>query len=359
MTDPGPARLTGPPTAATPVFLGTFALILAAIGGFLVLDFFLAGIDSGESKTHAANLYADGVTDLSRGNADKAIEHFGAALSIDRSNVNYALGLAEARFADGQIVEAEATMTPLLERAGNDGAVNLTMAHITLKQGKVGEAKAYYHRAIFGRWGADSIARRSQARFELIDLFAQMRARAELLAELLPFETVSPDSIALRRRLGLLFIEAGSPNRGITMLREVLRQNPNDAGAYAGMGEAALALGNFRTARRDFSEAARLEPKHPEFAARLAFADTVASLDPTVPGIGARERATRARALLARTLQRAAKCPDWTPPQSADSLLEADDMVVSAIHLWETLSPQCPLLTNDEALRLVHVRLAQ
>ena len=95
-------------------------------------------------------------------------------------------------------------MKALLDRAENDGAVNLTMAHVMMREGRVADAKAYFHRAIFGRWGADSIVRRTQARFELIDLLSRRGAPGELLAELLPLDATSPDSIALRRRLGHL-----------------------------------------------------------------------------------------------------------------------------------------------------------
>src|ERR1041385_5771683 len=210
------------------IFIGTIAAIVVLILLFLSFDLFLAGIDRRESSAHAASEYADGLALLRGGHASDAAQHFEIAVGIDRANLDYSLALAEAMLRDGRIAEAEATLRSLLERAENDGAVNVTMAHVMLREGHVADAKAFLHRAIFGRWGADSVQRRYQARFELIDLLASRGSARELLAELLPFEDVSPDSVALRRRLGNLFLAAGSPARAASMFREVLKRDPSD-----------------------------------------------------------------------------------------------------------------------------------
>lgn len=246
------------PTANAGGFVATFAVMAAAIAGLLVFDLFLARIERREATAHAANEYADGVSLLARHKISEAADRFSAAVSIDRSNTTYALGLAEAELEGGQTADAESTLHDLLERAGNDGAVNLVMARTLLRSGRSEEAKAYYHRAIYGRWGPDSTARRREARFELIDLLAQRGSRPELLAELLPLEDTPPDSVALRERVANLFISAGSPGRAATSFRQLLRQDPRNAEAYAGVGDAEMALGNFRAARADFTEALRL-----------------------------------------------------------------------------------------------------
>jgi tetratricopeptide (TPR) repeat protein len=358
------------------VFVGTFALIGLAIVLFLALDLSLARIDRSESAAHAASDYEEGVALLARNEPAKAIDRFASAVAIDRRNVNYTLALGQAKLQAGQPLEAQATITPLLDRAGNDGAVNLTMAHVMLRQQRIADAKAYFHRAIFGRWAADSLARRREARFELIDLLARSGSPGELLAELLPFEETSPDSTALRRRLGALFITAGSPARAADMYREVIRRDPTDAEAFAGMGEAALALGNFRTARSDFSMAARLRPDDARIAARFALADTVASLDPTAAGIGATERLARSRRLLEHTRAAMAACPvaaqaagTTVVPDSArvlaggarppDRALSDAEMVRTAEALWSSGSKACPAAGAVEVLRLVFARLIQ
>jgi hypothetical protein len=182
------------------IFIGTISGLVVLIGLLLVFDLFLAHIDERESAARADTEYQNGLAALRAGHPSDAVDHFGAAVGIERSNVNYALALGEAMLQAGRTAEAEETLRTLLERAENDGAVNLTMAHVMVREARTEDAKAYLHRAIFGRWGADSIDRRNQARFELIDLLAKRGTPRELLAELLPFEEVSPDSVACVRQ---------------------------------------------------------------------------------------------------------------------------------------------------------------
>jgi len=268
------------PTARTPVFVATFAALLAAIFVMLAFDLFLARLDRRASESHAASLYADGVARLRSGRPLDAIDLFAAAVSVNRRDPDYSLALGEAQRQAHRFTDAEAPLRALLERTENDGAVNLAMARVMLGENRVGDAKVYFHRAIFGLWGADSITRRLDARFELIELLATHGQPQELLAELLPFDATPPDSVALRRRLGFLFLQAGSPARAASMLREVVRRHPSDADAYAGMGEAALALGNLETARVDFAEARRLKPGDPGIAARSALVDSLLDAPP-------------------------------------------------------------------------------
>jgi Flp pilus assembly protein TadD len=360
------------------IFMGTIAGIVVLIGLLLSFDLFLAHLEQRASAARAAAEYENGVSALRSGRSSDAADHFGAAVSIDRSNVNYALALGEAMLQEGRTADAEATLRTLLERAENDGAVNLTMSHVMLREGRTEDAKAYLHRAIFGRWGADSVERRTQARFELIDLLATHGASSELLAELLPFEEVSPDSVALRRRLGNLFILAGSPARAANMFREVLRHDPGDGEAYAGLGEAAIAAGNLRTARADFAEAVRLRPADTKSAGRLALLDTVFALDPTALGLEANERLARSRAFLARALSVVSSCGRASSPalDSASTLLlpppirraphghvnseaEADRLLQAAADVWASRPPACDPAIHDDALRLLVARINQ
>ena len=363
-----------PFAASTPVFVATFVGILATTVLMLFLDLLLARIDRRESDAHAAAEYQTGASLLAAGQPAAAAERFGAAVAIDRGNKNYALALGEAMLAGGRVADAEVTLKALLDRAENDGSVNLAMAHVMVREGRLDDASAYFHRAIFGRWGLDSTDGRAHARFELIDLLARQGAAPELLAELLLVEPPSPDSVSLRRRLGHLFILAGSPARATGMFRELLRRDPHDADAYAGMGEAALALGNFETARADLAEASRLLPADTGIANRLALADTVLALDPAARGIGARERLVRSRALLARTAAALTKCSRSRASASSEAArvtlaarpqighddVLSDAMIGLSSDLWTGRPTACtPAAVRDDALRLVLGRLAQ
>jgi predicted Zn-dependent protease len=360
-----------------PLFIATIGGIAALIVMFLSLDLFLAHIDQRESMSRAAAEYTSGVALLREGRAADARDHFQIAVSIERSNIDYSLALAEALLEEGRVTDAESTLQSLLQRAENDGAVNLTMARAMVRQGRAEEAKAYFHRAIFGRWGADSVPRRYEARFELIDFLAAQGASRELLAELLPMEDVPSDSLSLRRKLGGLFILAGSPARAANMFREVIRNDPDDGQAYAGMGRAELALGNFRTARADLAEAVRRLPDDSAVARRFALADTVLSLDPTARGIGSRARLDRSRALLLRVASRVESCggPRAAVVDSAIALLartsarsrrgpvdfdaEAEPILAAAADTWAGRPRGCASAASDEVLPLLITRITQ
>ncbi|MEP6494994.1 MAG: tetratricopeptide repeat protein [bacterium] len=363
------------PAASAGAFVATFVGIILITTLLLSFDLFLARIDRRESAGHAASEYRDGVMLLAGGKASDAVEHFAVAVSIDRGSVPYTLGLAEAMIGEDRIADAEATLKTLLDRAENDGAVNLAMARVMRRENRPSDATAYYHRAIFGRWNQDSLVRRMEARFELIDLLAQRGAARELLAELLPLEATSPDSVALRRRLGQLFIEAGSPARAANMFRDVLRRDPLDVDAYAGMGEAALAVGNFRAARADLAEALRLRPTDARIADRLAIADTALTNDPAARGLSTSERYARSRALLRRTMAAVESCPVLSRTSLADSarvLIAADAsprgfepasdvMLAVASDLWTNRPAGCAVVggASNDVLRFLQNRLTQ
>jgi tetratricopeptide (TPR) repeat protein len=361
-----------PRVGGAATFVATLGAVVLAIGVLLALDLFLAGIDRRESSGHAASQYADGNTLLAAGKPADAAEHFSAALAIDRTNVNYALALGEAKRRDGKLDDAETILKTLLERAENDGAVNLAMAQVKVGEGKTGEAKAYFHRAIYGRWGADSVARRAESRFALIDLLVKSGGGRDLLAELLPLEEVSADSIALQRRLGGWFLLAGSPARAANVFREVLRRDPKDAAAYSGMGEAALAQGNFRTARADFAEALALQPDDSLVTVRLALSDTLLTMDPTARGLGTANQYARSRALLEKTANVIAPCVspaegallasaraqlNAATPRHQDEAT-ADRMVTAASDLWSAYAGKCPAVAHETTLPLLFARLA-
>jgi len=359
-----------PTLGGLPVFVGTIAAVLISIIGFLFFDLSLAAIDRRESAAHAASAYDHGLALLRSLDPDAALDQFRIAAALDRTNVAYALGLSEAMLEAGRASDAESTLKVLLTRTENDDAVNLTMAHVMAREGRVNDAKAYFHRAIFGRWGADSTTRRLQARFELIHLLTGHGAPAELLAELLPLEDVSVDSVALRRRLGGLFLLAGSPARAATMFHSVLLKEPGDADAYAGLGESALALGNFRTAKADFAEAAARRPDDTHLCDRAARVDTILALDPSANDLTADERYERSRNLLARTVDVLTRCGEASStavtsarellgraPAPAARRVAGDSMIGAAIGLWNSRLPRCDASASDEVLRSVFVRL--
>jgi Tfp pilus assembly protein PilF len=370
------ARTERPPVSPATVasFVGTLVGVIVLIGALLAFDVFLSRVDERESSHHAVAEYQRGVALLDANDPRRAVEHFEAALAIERENVNFALALGEAQRRAGDASKAEATLEDLLKRAENDGAVNLAMARVLAGEGRFAESKSYFHRAIYGRWGADSLARRAEARFSLIELLAAHGGGRDLLAELLPLEDVPADSAALRMRLGQWFLLAGSPARAANQFREVLRRNPEEGDAFVGMGDAALAQGNFRTARADFERGMSLLPSDTTLAPRLAFVDTLLASDPTARGLDVLDRATRSRALVDRMLIDLKSCVDRYPGAIATAATAAvadtvhrgttpeamaDSLISLAGELWLAYAPRCPVNGGDRVVAQLGPRLSQ
>ena len=368
MTDPNPHE-----------FIATFAAVLVTIALFLIADTALARLDSQETKSHAASEYTAGERLIGEGKLPEAIQHLRAASTLDRSRPAYTIALAAAILENGRPTDAENLLQPVLERGATSGAANLTMARILVKEGRTEEAKSYYHRAIYGLWAQDAPHNRSAARFELIDLLARTDERQELLAELLPIQDDSSVDELGRRRLGHLLLAAGSPRRAAAIFHALLQQHPQDADAYTGLGESALALGNFQTARADFAAAARLSPAARAIEARIDVADSAIAIDPTQRGLRISEEFRRSRNLVRITIASIRACLGATPTQRAAIALDSAERFIApnpragelngateedlalAQELWKLRPPKCigRPTSYDEALGLIQVRLAQ
>src|SRR5208337_2997253 len=170
------------------------------------------------------------------------------AIAIERGNRDYPRTLAQAQFAAGKTADAETTLTNLLQSDATDGLASLIMGRVLVKEGRFAEAVSYFHRAIYGHWNEDEAQNRLRVRFELIDLLAQRNSKEELLAELLPVQDDAPRDLKTQTRMGRLFLLAGSPARAAGVFRGILLDAPANADAYAGLGEAEFARGNYRAA---------------------------------------------------------------------------------------------------------------
>ncbi|MDP9203209.1 MAG: tetratricopeptide repeat protein, partial [Gemmatimonadota bacterium] len=275
-----------PPSASVSEFIATFAAILAVISVLLLFDTALARVDISERRSYATREFRTGERLLAQGRTEQAIEYLRTASTLDGENSTYGTALAQAILADGRPSAAEQILLPLLERNATDGAANLAMARVLVKEGRTDEAKPYYHRAIDGLWPGGEAQSRTAARFEFIDLLARMNAKQELLSELLPIQDDSANDAAQRKRIAHLFVVAGSPSRAMGIFRELLRRDSHDADAYVGLAEAALSLGNFAAARADLLAAQKLMPDDSSnLVGRMRLTDSVIALDPTQRGL--------------------------------------------------------------------------
>jgi tetratricopeptide (TPR) repeat protein len=365
-----------PPTATVAEFVATFAIILAAIAGLLLFDTALARVDTVQRKAFAAREFGMGEQLVAQGHVQDGIEHLRSASTLDGENSAYGVALAQAVLADGRASDAEQILTPLLERNETDGASNLAMARVLAKEGKLDQAKSYYHRAIYGLWPPGAEKNRTAARFELIDLLARSNARQELLAELLPIQDDSTSDLAQRKKIARLFVVAGSPARAVTTFRELLRRDPRDADSYVGLAEAALSLGDFTTARTDLLAAQKLMPEDSStLKGRVALTDSAIALDPTQSGLSLPEQVRRARNLLQMTLTSMRACLGVQAPQVAAALDSANLLLVAgraagqaqsveqnlslAEQMWGLRRSRCAPDAQPGALALIHNRIMQ
>jgi len=245
------------------------------------------------------------------------------------------------------------------------------MARVMVREGKIAEGISFYHRAVYGRWRDRSAENRAAARFEFIDLLVRQNAKEDLLAELLPLQDEALDDLGTRKKIGRLFIVAGSPARAADVFRAILRLHPQDAAAYAGLGDAEFASGNYPTAETDFLTAARLSPDDETVRKRLDLCRQVLALDPTRRGLDPAERYRRSQKLLEMTMEaanqctgsqdlsdQAAKAVKRAVPASRQS--EASEMNIDlAERIWQVRKKDCNQASaTPAALDLVLTKLA-
>jgi tetratricopeptide (TPR) repeat protein len=350
-------------------FLRTLGLVALAISVTFTVDTFLAKTEESESRVEAARLFTEGQGLLQEGRYVEASGRLQDALTIQRGNRDYELALARAQLGAGQYPDAEATLNSLLMADSTDGPANLNMARVLVKESRVREAISYYHRAIYGTWTNNAAGNQTQVRFELIDLLAQQDSKAELLGELLVIEDQAPGDVATQQHIGSLFLEAGSPDRAAAVFQQLLKQQPDSAVAYAGLGESDFARGDYRAAVNDYSSALRLNPEDQTAVRKLDLCNRILVLDPTRRGLDPVERFRRSRVLLEMTAAAMEMCSHSELLDQAKKLAEervtaarqdaaASADVDLAEELWQARTPGCGP-RPDDPLALVLTKTAQ
>jgi Flp pilus assembly protein TadD len=203
------------------------------------------------------------------------------AHALKRRNTQYELELVDALIAADKLDQAERLIGDVLEREPNDGRANLLSAHLMIKRRKTAEAKSYYHRAIYGEWPTGATAHRVAVRMELVDFLAARPEHEELPAELLPLQEQAGKDPGTEKHLAQLLLVAGSASRAVDAYRAVIKQNPKDAAAYVGLGEAELQLGDYVRAHDAFLKAYTYKPDDPGIRRQLDLSSTLTALDTT------------------------------------------------------------------------------
>jgi Flp pilus assembly protein TadD len=378
-------------TATKPRVVGLVAIIVVVIAALTMLDRFLEKIEQAELEHSAKSFYLEGSRLLKAGKASQAVDVLRRAHSLNRQDENYELELITALMAAGKIDEADPLMREILERQPNDGRANLIAARLSLKKGRTAEAESYYHRAIYGEWpigagtaqGGNGTARnRMSVRMELIDLLVKAGKKQELLAELLPLEEEAENDPEIERKLGHLFLVAGSPSRAANVYHRLIQKQARDADAYAGLGEAELEQGRYREAKAAFITAYLHKPGDVSIRERMQLSNTMTALEPTRRQLSSAEKYRRSLHILDLSRASLEACLKNRPAgrsSEAGELLGAAQEALSskppaqvtnelaeqtlglAERLWQARMKACgaTISAEEEPLGLIMARLAQ
>ncbi len=295
-----PVRMEATP--GKPV-LGLIVILVLVIVGLTALDKSLAKIEDAEVRSSARRSYQTGKLFLDQGAAAKAVDPLRDAHALERENVGYTLALISALMDVRKTSEADTLMDEILVSKPNDGQANLVAARLVLREGKVDDAKAYYHRAIYGSWSSDSEVHKRAARLELIQLLQEEKARQPLLAELISLESEASlggeakDDPQALRQIAQLFLSAGAPARAAAVYRNLIERDPHDSAAYEGLGEAELEEGQYRAAQAAFLRASNYRRNGP-LQARLQLSTQLTELDPTPRRLTSMEKYNRSARIL-------------------------------------------------------------
>jgi thioredoxin-like negative regulator of GroEL len=312
-------------------------IVAAIIAGMYGVDKFLAEQERKELQQDARRLDLSGRQFLRQGKPREAVTSFSRAHALERSNRDYETSLAEAQLAAGDAANARNTLEEVLQDDSNDARANLLMARVMAATGRFPDADSYYHRAIYGTWPPKSESERTAARLELADLLARRGRSEELLSELLVLQS---DPYATDAgKIAALFLQAGSANRAADAYRALIRQNPHDAAAHAGLAAAELSRGNYHAARTEY-RAAGLERQE-------AFAQRLASLDPIPRGLTSAEKYNRSLEILNLVTAELTACAPSAalpaaPPKPKTITNElSESLLQNAERLWRARSNYC------------------
>ena len=356
-----------PKAMLTTVVAGVLGLFL--LGGFLTHHYYTARLET------AVQYFRDGTALAREGRNAEAIEQFRAALSLTHSDqYRLALGLALARA--GRETEAAVYLGEVLRTDPANGPANLALARLARARNDVKTALMRYWKALGGDWPREERATRIDGAFELVGLLDATGDSRQAIAELLRLAGQTKDpAVLLRVAHGLL--SDGSTRQAADLFRDILRDNPTSAPAFAGLGDAERADKDFKAAQEAYEQAARLDPDDVSSRDKAALYARVVALDPRAHGIRIAERYDRSRLILSGALQAFEGCAPPSPSAALDATFKqaqqavgpkyrprsaaegAEDNIRMALDLWAGRRGECSVPAGDEAVAIVLGALAR
>lgn len=261
-----------------------------------------------QEKALARHLYAEGQMDMDSGKPDRAIGYFRAALIYNRNDFQTQLSLARALRDTGRTDESKSYLMNLWERSPEDGAVNLALGRLAVREGLTEEAIHYYHNATYGVWNSDAETHRRNAQFELVDFLLRQNARPQAQAELITLSASLPPDPELEMRLAQMFARSGDYEHALSEYRTAFEHDRQNVAASAGAGEAAFQLHRYSTSEQYLATAVKLDPSNSSASQLLQTARLILEIDPFARGIPASERNRRLQVSFDRAGARLREC---------------------------------------------------
>jgi len=300
---------------------------------------------------------------IAQGRAPEAVLEFRNALSLSHSLADrQALGLALVE-AD-RAAEAELYLEDVLRANPNNGPASLGMARARARQGRIDEAAALYRRAANGSWPHDEAANRMKAQLEMVQVLDRAGRRSSAKAEMLVAVAGAPRDATLRKQLAARMLALGLRDEAAGVLRELVQRNPEDGEAWASLGEAEFAMGDYAAAREPFERAAKFGADTVKQDA--AVTERILALNPTLRGLRVRDRYERSRQVLQEAVNAAQACGvTGTEAAAAElarkgrpaSFSDATEANIDlAEQVWSLRPSQCK---SDAALSLLMTALRQ
>ena len=307
-----------------------------------------------QEEALARHLSERGMKAQSEGHAEAALGAFRAALSYSHDNFQYQLSLARALRDSGRTAEAETYLIRLWERTPQEGAVNLALGRLFVRQRVFDKALQYYHNAIYGFWPSDAETKRRDVQLELIEFLLQHGAYPQAQAELIGMASASASAIdpSLRLRYADLFMRAQDYGHALAQYQQTLRTDIHNQGALLGAGQASFQLGRFRTAQTYLKEAVHVDPQNASAKRLLETAGQVLASDPSAPSISDAERNRRLRAAFLGAGDRLDGCAQSRgidlSGQSSSHDLPSDDLPRLKA-AWQEMKPKLPKLSGSHS----------
>lgn len=309
-------------TGRTPTVIA--GLTILAVLGFLGVGR-LVGRFQEQQKALARHLYQRGLTEQQSGKLDLAVQHFRAALGYDPDNFQYQLSLARSLRDSGRIDESEAYLISLWERSPQNGAVNLALGRLAVRQARVDKIIQYYHNAIYGVWDSNSEENRLNAWFELVRVLLRLNDRPQAQAELIALSVNLPPKPELLMQAADLFAQAQDYDHALAEYRRALQIDRENANAAAGAAEIAFKLGRYRTSEHYLEIASKAEPHDVHISDMLLISKLILQQDPFSRGLSAQERSMRIRSILEEAGKRLDTCMT-SQEQEANQVQQTNDL---------------------------------